>query len=72
MLTTAEQTGSLAEVTTILADHFEEQAEGRLREVIALLEPAVTITMGLFVSGIVLSVLLPMFDLSTLAQQEGF
>ncbi len=72
MLTTAEKTGSLAEVTILLADHFEELAESRLRELIAMLEPAVTIGMGLVVSGIVLSVLLPMFDLSTIADQQGF
>lgn len=69
MLTTGERTGTLAEVTWLLADHYEEAAESQMRELIAMLEPIVTVGMGLVVATIVLSVMVPMFDLSTLAER---
>lgn len=68
MITTAELTGTFGEVTRLLGEHFEEEGETRMRELVALLEPAITLVMGVVVAFIVLSVLLPMLDLSTLGQ----
>ncbi|MCA9214893.1 MAG: type II secretion system F family protein [Planctomycetales bacterium] len=67
MLNTAEQTGSMAEITGLLAEHFEEESESRLRELISTLEPVVTVAMGVVVAAIVLAVMVPLFDLYTLA-----
>ena len=64
---TAERTGSLGTVTHRLGDHFEEEGEARLREFVAVLEPVITVVMGLVVGTVVLAVMLPMFDMSTFA-----
>ena len=69
MLITAESTGNLGEVTQLLGEYYEEEAEVRMRQVVGLLEPIITIVMGLIVAVVVLAVMLPVFDLSTLAQR---
>jgi type II secretory pathway component PulF len=69
MLITAEATGNLGEVTMLLGEYYEEDAEARMRQVIGLLEPVITIGMGLVVAIVVLAVMLPVFDLSTIAQR---
>jgi type II secretory pathway component PulF len=69
MLITAEGTGNLGEVTGLLGEYYEEEAEAKMRQVVGLLEPIITIGMGFIVAIVVLAVMLPVFDLSTLAQQ---
>jgi len=68
MVLTAERTGTLGTVTQLIGEHFEEEGETRLRELVAVLEPAITIGMGIVVACVVLSVALPMFDLSSVGQ----
>jgi type II secretory pathway component PulF len=67
MIATAERTGNLGEVACLLGDHYEEEGQSKLREFIAVLEPAITVGMGVVVATVVLAVMLPMFDLSTFA-----
>jgi type II secretory pathway component PulF len=69
MLTTAESTGNLGEVTQLLGEYYDEEAEARMRQVVGLLEPVITIGMGVIVAVVVLAVMLPVFDLSTIAQR---
>lgn len=69
MLMTAENTGNLGEVTYLLGAYYEEDTEARMRQVVGLLEPLITIGMGLLVAVVVLAVMLPVFDLSTLASR---
>jgi type II secretory pathway component PulF len=70
MIVTAEATGKLGEVTQLLGAYYEEEAEGRMRQVVGLLEPVITVGMGVVVACVVLAVMLPVFDLSTLAQRN--
>lgn len=67
MVATAEEAGKLGEVTGLLGAYYDEEAEAGMRQLVGLLEPAITIGMGLIVVVIVLAVMLPVFDLSTLA-----
>jgi type II secretory pathway component PulF len=67
MMVTAERTGTLGMVTQLIGQHFEEEGESRLRGLVALLEPAIIVFMGVVVALVVLAVMLPMFDLATLA-----
>lgn len=69
MLTTAEQSGSLGDVAELIGEHFEEEGETKLRELVTILEPTITVGMGVVVAVVVLSVMMPMFDLTTFAQQ---
>ena len=69
MVATGEQTGALEKVTQLVGEHYEEDGESKLRDVVALLEPAITVVMGGLVAIVVMAVLLPMFDLATFANK---
>lgn len=71
MVAMAERTGSLALVARLIGEYFEEEGESRLRALVGMLEPAIVVVMGAVVALVVLSVMLPMFDLVTLAQQSN-
>lgn len=67
MLTTAEQSGKLADVSLLIGSYFEEEGEARARQVVTSLEPMITVVMGAVVATVVLAVMLPVFDLSSFA-----
>jgi type II secretory pathway component PulF len=69
MMITAESTGNLGEVSQLLGEYYDEEAQGRMRQLVGLLEPVITVVMGAIVAVIVLAVMLPVFDLSTLSQK---
>jgi type II secretory pathway component PulF len=68
MVATAERTGSLGMVAQLIGEYFEEDGESRLRTLLAILEPAIIVVMGGIIAVVVLSIMLPMFDLATLAE----
>lgn len=70
MIATAERTGSLPTVLTLIGEHYEEEGEAALRTLIAILEPFIIVIMGAVVAAIVLSVMLPVFDISTLGAYQ--
>jgi type II secretory pathway component PulF len=55
----------------MLGSYYEEEAETKMRSVVKLLEPLITVVMGTIVAVVVLAVMLPIFDLSTFANAEG-
>jgi type II secretory pathway component PulF len=65
MVMTAEKTGTLGMVTQMIGTHFEEEGETKLKEFVAYLEPAITVVMGALVGIIVMSVMLPLFEMSS-------
>ena len=67
MICTAERTGNLGEVTRLIGEHFEEEGEVKMQEIVGTLEPLITVGMGVIVAVVVMSVMLPMFDLATFA-----
>lgn len=67
MIMTAEKTGALGSISTMIGQHFEEEGETKLKELVAIAEPVITVVMGIVVAVIVLSVMLPLFDLSSAA-----
>jgi type II secretory pathway component PulF len=68
MMATAEQTGTLATVTGLVGEFYEEEGDTRLRELSTVVEPVIIIFMGLIVALIVMSVMLPIFDFATAAR----
>ncbi|NOZ41151.1 MAG: type II secretion system F family protein [Planctomycetes bacterium] len=67
MLITAESTGNLNEVTSLLGEYYEDESEAKLRQLVGVLEPVITVVMGGVVAVVVLAVMLPVFNLSTFA-----
>jgi type II secretory pathway component PulF len=68
MILTAERTGTLGMVTELMGEHYEEEGEARLRELATILEPLIIVAMGVIVATIVMAVMLPMFDIATMAK----
>ncbi len=68
MILTAERTGTLGMVTELMGEHYEEEGESKLRELATLLEPLIIVVMGVIVATIVMAVMLPMFDIATMAR----
>ena len=68
MVLTAERTGTLGMVTELMGAHYEEEGETRLRELATMLEPLIIVTMGVIVATIVIAVMMPMFDIASLAR----
>jgi len=64
MARVGEETGKLAEMMERAALHYEEDLETGLTRLVALLEPTMIVVMGILVGGIVISVLLPIFEMS--------
>lgn len=67
MIATAERTGNLHEVTSMIAEYYEEEAQAKTRQLVGMMEPIITVVMGVVVATVVLAVMLPVFDLSKFA-----
>jgi type IV pilus assembly protein PilC len=63
LINTGERSGKLDEMFNQIADFYEPEIEFTVRNMTSLLEPVMLLAMGLVVSFIALSVLLPIFNL---------
>ena len=68
IITTGEKTGKLAEVLMKTSESYEAEFDRKLQGAISLLEPVLILTMGLVVGFIVVSVLLPIFEMNQIMQ----
>ncbi|MCA9039798.1 MAG: type II secretion system F family protein [Planctomycetaceae bacterium] len=68
MVLTAEQTGNLGMVLSEVGSFFEEEGERQVKGLTKVLEPAIIVITGAVVAGIVLSIMLPLLDVSTQSQ----
>ena len=68
MIAIGETSGSLPEMLSRAAKAHEDQTDRALTTLTSLVEPVIILTMGLVVGFVVLAVLLPVFDLSTLVR----
>ncbi len=68
MVQTAERNGRLSTVLQLIGQHYEEEGEQLLKSAMKIVEPAVIVIMGVVVGGIVLSVMLPLLDVTTAGQ----
>ena len=66
LFSTAEQSGRVAEVLEDVGAFYEEEASRRIKRLITMIEPMIILGMGVIVAGIVLSVMLPLMDVSTI------
>lgn len=63
MVMVGEESGALEINLANMADYYEEEVENQLTALTALLEPALTVTLGIIVGFIALSVILPILQL---------
>jgi len=65
MVGVGERTGGLEEMLQHVADFLEEELDHRLSAMATMVEPAIMVAMGLVVAGIVITMYLPIFQLSS-------
>lgn len=68
MVISAEKTGRLANVVSIVGDFYEEDGERQVKQAVKMLEPAIILAMGVLVAGVVASVMLPLLNVSTMSR----
>ncbi|MDH5204581.1 MAG: type II secretion system F family protein [Hylemonella sp.] len=64
MLQIGEASGSLDRMLAEMALYYEEALEARLARLMALIEPALVLLMGLMIGGIIIVMYLPIFNLA--------
>jgi len=65
MFKVGEETGKIDKVSFKLADYFEAEVDNMLKNLTVLIEPIVLVVLGIGVGFIVLSVILPIYKLTT-------
>ncbi len=63
MIAVGEETGQLADMLLNASDSLETEARTRVRRLLAVLEPALILTMALVVAFVIVSLLLPILNL---------
>lgn len=65
MVKTGEETGKLDDIMFRLADYFESETDHSLKNATTLIEPLVLIMLGIGVGFLVISIILPIYQLTT-------
>lgn len=68
MVGIGEESGSLEDMLSKTADYYDEELDASIQKMLALLEPLLILFMGVIVGFIVISMMLPIFDLSSTVQ----
>ncbi len=69
MTEVGESTGALADMLNSLADFYDEEIETDLGRFVTLVEPALLVIMGAVIASLLLSLYLPLFQLSGVVSQ---
>ena len=64
MISVGEQTGELEKMLTKIADFYDEQVQAAIDTLTSLMEPLILVFMGGMIGSIVISLFLPIFNLS--------
>jgi type IV pilus assembly protein PilC len=65
MVEVGESTGALQEMLNSLADFYDEEIETSLSRFVTVIEPALLVVMGIVIAGLLLSLYMPLFNLSS-------
>jgi type IV pilus assembly protein PilC len=68
MICTGERSGALTRVMFKIADHLDDNSEKKLKRVSVILEPLIIIVLGVVIGFIALSLLLPLFKLTSVVK----
>ena len=63
LIIVGERTGSLSDILSTFADFYEEEVDNKLKDLTAVLEPALLLVMGILVGAIAISIILPIYQL---------
>jgi type II secretory pathway component PulF len=63
MITSGEEGGNLGELLIGSADYYDDQIDNELKSVIALINPVITVFMGLFIALLMMAIFMPIFQM---------
>ncbi len=69
MVSVGEGSGSLEQMLLKISDFYDSEVENEIKALTSILEPVMIVVMGLIIGVIVMSVMLPMFDMMKLAKR---
>ena len=64
MISVGEQSGELEKMLNKIADIYEREAESRITAMTSMLEPIMILVMALVVGFMLISILLPIFEMN--------
>ena len=65
MISIGEESGSLEDMLSKTADYYDEELEASIQKMLSLLEPMLILFMGVVIGFIVVSMMLPIFDMTS-------
>ena len=68
LISIGEESGSLEESLKDISDSYEQETDDLIKTMTSLIEPAMILIVGVVVGFIVISMLLPIFQMDVLAQ----
>ena len=68
MIAIGEQSGSLDDMLVNVSKHYDTEVEHAVNNLTSLIEPILTVVMGVFVLFLALAIFLPMWSLTKIAQ----
>ncbi|MDP9212228.1 MAG: type II secretion system F family protein [bacterium] len=68
MISVGEQTGKMEEVLNKLSDFYEEEVDNLVKNLSTLMEPILMVIMGIAVGGLLIAILLPIYNLGSVIQ----
>ncbi|MGM0508974.1 MAG: type II secretion system F family protein [Fusobacteriota bacterium] len=68
MISVGEKTGTMDKMLFKISDFYDSEIENKIKGLTSILEPIMIVGMGLVIGVIVMSVMLPMFDMMQLAK----
>lgn len=71
MINIGEETGELDNILEAMADYYDKEAEAWLMKMMAMVEPAFTIIVGIFIGILIISMMLPMFGMLSQISTQG-
>lgn len=68
MVGTGEETGNLPEMLTNIGKYYAQEADVKIKTLTTLLEPVIILLMGLMVGFVIISMLLPIFQMTMMVK----
>jgi len=68
MISAGEESGKLGEVLCDVAEFYQRELRGTIKTVTSMIEPVMIIFMGILVGFIAMSIILPIFKMSSLVK----
>jgi type II secretion system protein F len=69
MIAVGEETGDVDSILQRVAHSYDIEVQNTVRQLISLLEPVIILAMGIVVGSVIISMLLPIFDLNLMASK---